>query len=360
MMARTGRAPLIVAITVALVLVTASSAVAWWMVRDLHGQDQSNRDTQMLSAVLGMSRHADALALLGAVETNLGMTRDSVIAGRAAIAEHKAALDEQMSILAGGNYTARVNNLAEQVALLTSNVDRIEAGRPDLLRALLAAETNRVELIDTVSRKLTIALTNSVDNQFYYMMTGRSEFRETGEDIVDESELTRLRRLSTLGSAAGTGFLALQSANRMTDPTLVTTLEEVFDSTRQQAKRSIEYLSANGGPDIDESVVPLAERLFQIGPDPINYFDEIRARLSMAVAERELIAANQQILERLGAEIDGLVQEIQRNAASEADQSDQATSTAGAILLGIVIVGLIATLAAARHLASGGGGVRQS
>lgn len=353
MMARTGRAPLVIAAAAALILITASSAVGWRIVGGLQGQDQSNGDTQALSAVLGVARHADALALLGAVESNLGMTRDSVIAGRAAIAEHEAELDEQMSILAGGDYAARVENLAEQVGLLTSNVDLIEAGRPELLRAILAGEAKRVELRDAASRNLTLALTNSVDNQTYYMMTGRSEFRDTEADSLNNLEVLRFRHFNTLASATTNGYLVLQSASRMTDPTLVTSLEEAFDSERHRARLSMEFLSAEGGPEIDESVIPLAEQLFQTGPDPINYFDEIRARLSLAVAERELIALNQQILDRLGAEIDGLVEEIQRNAASEADQSDRAASTAGTILLGIAIVGLIATLAVVRHLATG-------
>lgn len=357
MTARTGRGPL--AIAAALILITASSAVGWWVVGDLRGQDQSSSDTEMLVAVLGVSRNADTLALLGAVESNLGMTRDSVIAGRAAVAEHKAHLDEQMAILAGGNYAAAVENLADQVALLTSNVDRIEAGRPDLLRALVAGETNRQELREAQT-DLTVSLSNSIDNQFYYMMTGRSEFRDTESDGMNQTELLRLRATDALMAATASGFVGLQAANRMTDPSLVTSIEETFDSARHRAIRNAEFLAADGGPDVDESIFLSMERLFQPGLDSVDYFDEIRARLSMAVVERELIALNQQILERIGAEIDGLVDQMRQNAASEADQSDQAASTAGAILVGIAIVGLIATLAAVRYLVSGGDRVQQS
>ena len=350
MTARVGSGP-IKAVTILSLLIVLASVGGWLATGDLAGGDESNADIQALAAVLEITRHSDALALIGAVETNGTMTRESVIASRRAIAEHKAQLTEQMAILEGGRFAARAETIKEQVGLLVSNVDRIEAGRPDLLRALLAGEVNRQELSAATTRGLVPALTASVDNQFYYMMTGRSEFRDAvAADPLDRTELLRYQHLNSLQRSVGIGHLSLAAAYRMLDPTLVTSVEEAFDSAAQRARRDIEFLSADGGPDMDDSVIPLAEGLFPTDAAQVNHFDEIRERLSMAVAERELIALNHQVRDRLEAEIDGLVEEIEQSAAGSADESEQAASTAQAVLIGIAIAGIIATLVGARHL----------
>jgi len=350
MTARLGSAP-IRAITVLSLLVTLASVGGWLATGDLRSGEGPNADIQALAAVLEVSRHSDALALIGSVETNGNMTRESVIASRAAIAEHKTQLNEQLAILEGGRFPARVERIINQVGLLVSNVDRIEAGRPDLLRGLLAGEINRQELSAATTRELVPALTASVDNQFYYMMTGRSEFRDrTTDDPLDQTEMLRYEHLTSLQRSVGIGHLSLAAAYRMLDPTLVTSVEEAFDSAAQRATRDIEFLSADGGPEMDESVIPLAEGLFQTGAPQVNRFDEIRARLSMAVNERELIALNHQVLDRLDVEIDGLVEEIRQSSAVTADESERATSTAQAVLIGIAIAGIVATLVGVRHL----------
>ena len=350
MTARAGSTP-IKAITVLSLVITLAAVGGWLATGDTTGSDEPDAGIQAMAALLEVTRHSDALALIGSVETSGNMTRESVLASRAAIAEHKTRLTEQMAILEGQGFTARVERIGDQVGLLASNVDRIEAGRPDLLRALLAGEINRQGLSAATTRELVPALTASVDNQFYYMMTGRSEFRDTAAaDPLDEEELLRYRHLTSLERAVGVGHLSLAAAYRMLDPTLVTSVEEAFDSAAQRAKRDIEFLSTDGGPEIGESVIPLAEDLFQLGATGVNHFDEIRTRLLMAVVERELIALNQQLRDGLEAEIDGLVEEIKHSASISADESGQATSTAQAVLIGIAIAGIIATLVGIRHL----------
>jgi len=66
--------------------------------------------------------------------------------------------------------------------------------------------------------------------------------------------------------------------------------------------------------------------------------------------ERELIAINHQVQDGLDTEIDGLVEEIKQAAAVSADETEQAASTAQAVLIGIAIAGIIATLVGVRHL----------
>lgn len=353
MTARVGTAPM--KVIVALSLVVALASVGGWLATgDLAGDDASDADIQALAAVLEVSRHSNALALIGSVETNLNMTRESVLASRAAVAEHKTGLSEQLAILDGGRYAARMERIKDQVGLLVSNVDRIEAGRPDLLRALLAGTLSGQELGLLMARELHPALTTSIDNQFYYMMTGRSEFRDAATgDPLSREELLRYHHLVTLQHSVTVGHLALAAAYRMPNPPLVTNVEGGFVSASQRAEKGIEFLSAHGGPEIDASVIPLTERLFQTDAAGSTAFDEIRARLSRAVIERDLIAINHQAQAGLDAEIDGLVEEIKHSAAVSADESGQAASTAQAVLIGIAIAGIIAVLVGVRHLRAG-------
>ncbi|MDE0600789.1 MAG: hypothetical protein OXI56_03225 [bacterium] len=350
MTARVAAAPMKAIVALSLI-VTLASVGGWLATGDLTGADTPDADVQALAAVLEVSRHSNALALIGSVETNLNMTRESVIASRTAVAEHKTRLSEQMAILDGGRYAARMERIRDQVGLLVSNVDRIEAGRPDLLRALLAGTRNSQELNMLTVRELQPVLNTSVDNQFYYMMTGRSEFRDatTGDPLTRE-EFLRYHHLTSLQRSVTVGHLVLAAAYRMPNPPLVTSVEGGFVSAAQRAERDIEYLSAHGGPEMDGSVIPLAERLFQMDAAGSTAFDEIRARLSRTVIEGELIAINHQVQVRLDAEIDGLVEEIKHSAAVSADESEQAASTAQAVLIGIAIVGIIATLVGVRHL----------
>jgi len=240
MTARVGSAPLKVIVALSLV-VTLASVGGWLATGDLTGDEAPDADVQALAAVLEVSRHSNALALIGSVETNLNMTRESVIASRTAVAEHKTRLSEQLAVLDGGRYAARMEKIREQVGLLVSNVDRIEAGRPDLLRSLLAGTRNSQELNMLTVRELQPALNTSVDNQFYYMMTGRSEFRDAATgDPMNREELLRYHHLASLQRSVTVGHLILAAAYRMPNPPLVTSVEggvRFRRSTRQERHR---------------------------------------------------------------------------------------------------------------------------
>ena len=74
-------------------------------------------------------------------------------------------------------------------------------------------------------------------------------------------------------------------------------------------------------------------------------------RLGMAVRERELIAANDGILDNLKGEIDTFVRDIQRDYDASQDESEQTVSTGRTIVLIIGIVGVAATLLATGYFA---------
>ena len=226
----------------------------------------------------------------------------------------KTELRRQIKSLEGRGHDDRVSRISERVDSLISNVDEIEQGRPDLLRAMLAGAQNRQKLSITIARELVSAISDSLDDQFYYMVTGRSDSRDgntTSAEAFTQEEFLRYYHVAALLGSTGSAVYSLSIAAGMSDPTLVTRIEESFGSSAHIMSRSIEYLSENGGPDLHSKVIPLAMKLINAGTGQDNYFDALKARLDMAESERKLIAANGGILESLQTELDALVHDVQ-------------------------------------------------
>ena len=346
----------IIATLGALIVIVASAVAGWVIVGNL--EDEASRaetgiNEEALSAVLAVNRQVNSLAEISSVESNLSMTRESVIETRNAIAEQKAELEKSLAVLEESGFEARVSSLREQVDQLITNVDAIESGRPDLLRAILAGEQNRHALSLESSRELAPAIISSLDNQRYYILTGRSEFRDTDAepgDPLSREEFLRYSHLETLSRSAGVGHSSLVAASRMADPILVTSVEEAFDTARQRMEKSIEFLAENQWPELLPEVVPLSNRLLDAGAGEDNFFDDLRVRLAMAIQERELIEANKPILSKIESATHSFAEEIWQDSQAPVADTSQTASTGRMIMLIIGIVGVVGTLLMAGYL----------
>ena len=348
------RRPLIVTAVVALVVVIASSAAGWRVLGGLTDPSDVGDDSAILGTALALSQHSNALASVALVRTDLTMNRDSVLAIRSSIAGEKAELAAHLEALAGRGYGARVSRIEGHVNSLISIVDQVDSGRPALLRALADGELKRRELSRSTTRELVPVVVKSEDDQYYYMMTGRSEARGTtgGADTLSREEFLRFKHISGLLRDLGVAHSSLVAVVRVQDPTLLTTLEEAFDSATQRMRGSLEYLAANGGPELDPEVIPLATRLIEAGTGAGNYFDEVKARLSMALREQQLIASSEQHLAAIEAEIAGLVEDVNRSIVFSAEQSEQAAADGQTTVLIVGIVGIVLTLVVVGYLGS--------
>ena len=290
---------------------------------DSDSKTQYRNNIEVLVAARAVSRAANSLAATGSIESNGKMTRESVLASRMSIENYKVKLRRQIELLEGMGYDDSVSRISEHADSLIANVDDIEQGRPDLLSAMLTGAQKRQKLGMTTPRELLPAIEDSLDDQFYYMVTGRSDSRDgiTANTEADTRALTlvefmRYYHLANLLGSAGSSQYSLLIAARLADPTLVTRLEESFDSSAHKMSRSIEYLAENGGPELNPKVIPLSQELIDAGSAQENYFDALKTRLEMAENERELIAANGRILESLQEEIDALVHDVEINHAA--------------------------------------------
>ena len=329
-------------------MVAALTLTTWGTIGNLEGGEDDQDNLGVMASALAVSRHVSSLAATGNIASNAGMTRESVVASRNSIASYKSGLNSELDALEGKGYDDYASVIKEHVGLLISNVDKIEEGRPNILRALQAGEQNRQQLSVSTTRGLIPALSRSLDDQFYYIATGRGyEGAGDGGESLTQEEFMRYSHMFIVMNAVSGAHSFLSVVSRMVDPTLVMNVEEAFESAVQLIEKSIEYLSVNGGPHLDPMVIPQTLELVEAGSGEENFFDALRARLAMAVRERELIAANDLVLDRLDAEIDALVAAVEGDfVASKEDSESMAAS--GRMTAGIIgAVGVAAALVVA-------------
>ena len=347
-------APLLIGALGALAIIIASAVAGWLVIDNLEAHNRSSGDAEILADIAAVNKLSGTLASAVSVATNARMTPESTAAARAAIASNEDQLAERLLGLAGRGYDGRVERIRQQVALLTANVSRIEDERPALLAAILAGERSWQQLLFSTNWKLLPAISSSLDNQFYYVMTGKSDFRDAepaAAGTLSEEEYLRYWHLATLMEWTFSAHRSLLAANLSSqdDPTRLANNEESFDTAAQRMEHSIAYLAENGGPDLDPEVIPLANRLLAAGAGENSALDAMRLRASMVARERQLIAANRQVLAGLQGEVDGLVAEVQQSSAAAADRYGQAVSNGRIIILVIAIVGIVGMLLVAGY-----------
>ena len=346
--------PLLIGTLGALAIIIASAVVGWLVVDNLEAQNRSSHDAEILADAAAITRLSTTLSSTAAVTTNARMSPESIAETNAAIASNEADLAGRLTALEGRGYDDNVERIREQVDLLTANARQIEDERPALLEAILAGDRSWQGLLFSTNRKLLPAIGSSLDNQFYYMMTGRSDFRDAEPEVsgtLSEAEYLRYWHLATLLEWTFSAHRSLLAANlsSQADPTLLASNEESFDTAAQRMERSIAYLAEQGGPDLHPEVIPLSNRLLSAGAGENSMLDAMRLRASMVSRERTLIAANRQILGRLQGEVDGLVAEVSQNAVTAAAQHERAGSNGRIIILIIGVVGVIGALLVAGY-----------
>ncbi len=336
----------------ALAIIIAAGLAGWLVIDNLEAHSPGGGDVEVLAAAAEITRGATALASAASVASNARMTPESIAEAGAGIASNEAQLTEHLMTLEGRRYAGSVERISRQVNLLTTNASRIEDGRPALLEAILSGERNWQELSISTNYELFPAIGTSLDNQFYYLKTGRSEFRDgnpPSADPLSEEEYLRYWHMATLMESLSRGYWTLDFANRLTIPALATRVEETFDTAAQRMERSIAYLADNGGPDLDPQVIPLANQLLDAGSGEDSALDAMKLRTAMAARERKLIGANRQILAGLQGEVDDLVAEVKQNVASASARYEQAATNGRIIILLIAVVGIVGTLLVAGY-----------
>ena len=226
-------APLLIGALGALAIIIASAVAGWLIIDNLEAQNRSGGDAEILADIAAVNKLSSILASAASVATNSRMTPESIAESSAATASHEAQLSERLSSLEGRGYDGRVERIRQQVDLLTANVSLIEDERPALLEAILAGERSWQQLLFSTNQKLLPAISSSLDDQFYYVMTGKSDFRDAEpatSGALSEEEFLRYWHLATLNEWTFSAHRSLLAANLSSqdDPTRLANNEESF------------------------------------------------------------------------------------------------------------------------------------
>jgi signal transduction histidine kinase len=248
----------------------------------------------------------------------------------------------------------RTQRLRRYADTLLSNIDTIRRERFDLFELNERRQALRTELEDLRS-SLEGVIVPALDDQLFYTMTG---FRTLEEDppvrqvYFSEPELNRYRRLAELQSDVNIATQLLASAFTVSSPSLLEPLRERFEASARRIERNLNGLS---GSQFHDDLVPLFNRLFDVGTGDPSGFDVLEQELTLLERQQDLLASNRAEAVELLVEVDGLVSSA-RTSADEATQSSADTIATGRLLLlfiGAVSVGgalLIAWLFVGRFL----------
>ena len=306
----------------------------------------------LLDAAQAVDQHLSTVAAVAtarsAPTTPLGelpAVHDAATAGIAGIRQH-------LDVLENAGHSDAVLPMGTSVDTMQSNVDNLHDGRPALVEALQSAAGQRAQLRAFFDYQLRPAVVSSLDNQLYYMLTGRSEFTDGGASSADplsREELLRYRHLTLIFNSLFRTFSGLIIAIIISEPTLIAEAEERFATAAHRLESSIGYLEQEGGSEVHPQLVPLARQFIAFGNGDANFFDSLRHRLPLIAQEAELIESSRQATLALQGGIDALLDEVLQDAADfdpDADEPD-----ARVIVLVIGVVAAIATLLIAAEVA---------
>ncbi len=263
-------------------------------------------------------------------------------------------LEVLFAVLNRGGDAERTLRLRRHADTLLSNIDTIRRERFDLFEFNDQRQALRTELADLRS-SLEGVIVPALDDQLFYTMTGYRTLEEIPpirQVYFSEPELNRYRRLAELQSDVNIATQLLASAFTLSSPALIEPLRERFEASARRIERN---LNALAGSPFHADLVPLFDRLFEVGTGEPSGFDVLEQELTLLERQQDLLASNRAQAIELLDEVDGLVNAA-RASADEATQSSADTIATGRFLLlviGAVSIGgalLIAWLFVGRFL----------
>ena len=286
---------------------------------EIRSEDTERETANALMAALAVSQHASSANSDLSDETTANTQTSDLPAMLTTVDGHMSGIRQGLETLGDLGYDRGSAPILRQIDHLESISERILNGRADLAKALQSAARERAQLRSFVDYQLEPAVVSSLDNQLYYMLTGRSESRAEGtieSDHLSHDEFLRFWHLASVNDSIFGTFSGLIIAIIMTDATWIAVGEERFKTSSHRLEKSIDYLSQSGGAEVDTQLIPLARQFIGFGNGESNVFDSLRHRLPLVANERELIQANQQVFAEIQAGIDSLIDSIIQEADS--------------------------------------------
>ncbi len=307
---------------------------------------------ELLNAALAVDEHVNSVVAGSVTRTTSTTPLAELPAASDAAAADLSGIRQQLDALEGAGHGDAVVGMRTAVDGLQSDVEGIHDGRPGLVEALQSAGGQRAQLRAFFDYQLRPAVVASLDNQLYYMLTGRSEFADgaaADSDPLSREELLRYRHLTLVFNSLFRTFSGLIIAIIISEPTLIAEAEERFATAAHRLEASVAFLEQEGGSEIHPQLVPLARQFIAFGNGDANFFDALRHRLPLIAHEVALIESSRQASHAIHSDVDMLLDEVLQEAATLDPDAHEPDARTIALVIGIVAV--IATLLLAAEVA---------
>ena len=368
---------LYLAIGGAVALTIAASLVGWFSFNRV-GEAQSQVNENSLPEVVaafGIAQHSGTL-VNAAPRLTAATTPEELAAESAGIYAAGNALEVHLGVLLGaegqaasgvasgididdlleigqtGNAeTMRLNegefersqHIRALVATLTVGIEAIEEGMSEIFELNDQKEEVRAELT-TLRDQIDDVMVPTVDNQLFYTMTGYRNLYDppaARTEHFSEAELARYRSLAGLHADATTANQILESAFSISSAPLIEPLRERFESAVGSMERN---LAALDDWPLRPQILPLTDRLAELGTGENNGFDILERQLQIKQNQQDLLTLNQGVALALVGEVDSLVDTARSSADGATLASTQAILTGRTLLLAISAVSIVGAL----------------
>ncbi|MDE2779628.1 MAG: ATP-binding protein [Chloroflexota bacterium] len=244
--------------------------------------------------------------------------------------------------------------IREGANLLTSNIKTLRNQRTELI-VQAEKRANLREELSEVRRSLEINMTEALDDQLFYVVTGYYDIDLSPHpEVVHASprEIDKYRLLSELQVDGNIATELMASAFAVTEAASLEPLRERFEAAMNRIGFNLASLE---GTETHDDLVPIFENLEKLGVSEGTGFNLLAEELRLAQRQAELLESNQESALDLVGEVDELVT-IARATASEATEASlQAILTGRTFLLvisltSVVVAALVAWLLVGRVL----------
>ena len=369
---------LYLAIGSAVAMTIAASLVGWFSFNSVGAaQSQVNEDSlPEVVAAFGVARHSSTL-VNAAPRLTSATTPEELASVSADIDEAHQILEEHLTVLLGistqtegqplisSHHLADIPGISdifamEDVQLMHEEGDdseHIRAHVDTLTIGISAIEDGMVEIFEINKQKedlreeLTILrvqiddiMVPAVDNHLFYTMTGYRNLDQpphAREEHFSESQIARYRSLAGLHADATTAIQILESSFSVSSAPLIEPLRERFESATGSMERNMAALE---DWPFRSQILPLANRLTELGTGEENGFDLLHRQLQINQQQQDLLALNRGIAVSLISEADTLVSVARASAESATQASAQAIFTGRTLLLVISAISVVGAL----------------
>ena len=314
----------------AVALTLAAIVVGWLSIGGVNNAQRRVNEGSLpeITAAFLVTEYAGGL-VAAAPRLTTATTSEDLWQVAADIERQYQAFERQLEVLEASNEEGnaeRVSRIRGYGETLIAGIERIEQEMPATFDLAAQEETLRVELA-AAQDAVDLALVPSIDDQFFYLITGYRSLVKDPDEIeayFTAEQLDHYRHLANLHTDAAQAGQVLASAFTVSDAAQVEPLRERFEAAVGRIQNTFAVYQ---DPAVQFQLAPVVDDLVRLGSGEVNAFDVAERQLTLEASQRELLGRNNTLALQLTEEVEALVSAANARAADATLASDQAVSS---------------------------------